>query len=188
MLKPLFCSILMITLISCEKEKVKTEEMPTAPQLVTSFSRTFFYPADNTSVMKTYPTADIQASAKIADDKSLVIGFDTPYPAGNDNVIFVVPAAIIKPDYKAEYSIPLNSAQTKIFYQYKLTSTSSNKILPGAAAGLLKITGYDSRYKTISGEFVFDISAISDPVSSAIDNFRQTNIMASGSFHNLVIK
>lgn len=188
MIKPLLWSIVMITLVSCKKEKIPNDVTQAPPALISSFSRTFFYSADNSSVMNTYTLADINSTAKIADNKSLVIDFDTSYPNGNDNATLIIPEINIKSGYIGEYLIPLNSTETKVFYQYKLTSTSSNKLLPSAASGTLKITGYDSRFKTIKGEFIFTITTISDPVSSAINNFRQTTIMAGGSFENLVIK
>jgi hypothetical protein len=174
-------------LLSCKKEKSAPAEVILPPSVV-SLSRSFLYPVDNSMANVTYAGNSITGKASIAEDKSLVIDIETPFPSGNDNVSFVIPQAKIKAGYAGDYISQPNSADAAILYQYRLTATSSNKLLPGAAVGTLKIATYNADLKTLTGQFSFVINAQSDPVSSAVNNFKQTTITVIGNFENLAIK
>jgi hypothetical protein len=174
-------------LTSCKKDNpLETEEI--LPPAVVSLSRNFLYTADNNSSSITYAGNAISGKAMIGDDKSLVISIETPFPSGNDNVAFVIPQAKIKAGYAGEYLSQATATETQINYQYQLTATSANKLLPSAAVGNLKILKYDSASKMLSGQFTFTINAQSDPTSSAINNFRPTTIVVIGNFENIQIK
>jgi hypothetical protein len=189
MARNLLLLLLLISSFSCKKdEPVIVEDPQPAPELIAAFSRSFFYTIDNISASVTYPLGLIQAKAIIADDKSLVIDFDTPFPGGNDNASIIIPVSKIKAGYTGDYPIQLSSnTETIVHYQYKLSETSANKLLPGSSSGNLKILSYDAHFKTIEGEFSFTITTASDPRSSAINNFRQTTITINGSFKNLAV-
>lgn len=179
--------ISVMIIASCKKdEPLAPEVIPPLP--VISMSRSFIYVADHTTANITYAGNSITAKAALADDKSLVIDIQTPFPAGSDNVAFVIPQSKIKAGYIGDYISEATSSEASIYYQYQLTSTSSNKLLPGSALGTIKIANYDSKFKTLSGQFTFVINAQSDPISSDINNFRQTTIAVIGNFENVAIK
>lgn len=171
--------------ISCKKDK--EEETEITPPVVVSLTRNFIYPADNSTAIKTYAGDSVSGKATIADDKSLVISIETPFPQGNDNVAFVIPQGKIKAGYTGLYVSQPTSPETLINYQYQLTATSANKLLPAAAVGTLKIEKYDTAHKALTGQFSFTINAQSDPASSAV-NFRTTTLVVIGNFENLQIK
>ncbi|WP_207421108.1 hypothetical protein [Desertivirga brevis] len=174
------------SLTACKKDKEEEVDVVVPPPVV-SLTRNFIYPADNSTAIITYAGSSVSGKATIADDKSLVISIDTPFPQGNDNVSFVIPQGKIKAGYTGEYVSQPTSPETLINYQYQLTATSANKLLPGAAVGTLKIEKFDATLKTLTGQFSFNINAQSDPTSAAA-NSRTTTIVVIGNFENLVIK
>ncbi|WP_207534438.1 hypothetical protein [Desertivirga arenae] len=186
MRKAFFLFFAIAALTSCKKDKQEESDVVTPPPVV-SLTRNFIYPTDNTTAPKAYAGNSVSGKASIADDKSLVISIETPFPEGHDNVAFVIPQAKIKAGYTGEYISQPTSPETLINYQYQLTATSANKLLPGAAIGTLKIDKYDAAHKTLTGQFSFTINAQSDPTTS-VTNFKTTTIVVIGNFENLVIK
>jgi hypothetical protein len=190
MRKILLMMLLAVT-VSCQDDESPVPEpdpLPVPPETIALFSRSFFYTKDNASAMVNYPVSLVRASALKTGDGSLLINFDTDYPNGRDNAGVLIPVASVKPGYTGGYPILLSSTtESDAFYQYKVSSTASNKSLPGMAEGSLKITGYNPLHKTISGSLSFTVLSAVDPVS-APNVIRQTKITINCSFQDLGLK
>ncbi|MGB8194749.1 MAG: hypothetical protein WCF67_22640 [Chitinophagaceae bacterium] len=179
-------------LAACKKTKDKPAETP-LPPAAADLSRTFFYPASNSTLTASYTLVkdSIVALAKINENKQLIISFDVPYTKGNDYILFTIEKDNIKPGYKGDYNIIHSElsglrGDVQVNYRYKRELYSYVEFLPGNADGSFAITAYDETKKLVAGTYVFHINSFHDPKVGS--NWVETKIDVQGKFENLQIK
>ena len=188
-----FAPVLLIILLpSCKKEQ-SPEVVPLASY---ELSRTFTYPSDNTIKAVSYKSALSALKAKISlnSEQTLNLHFGVDYPNGNDDVIFMTKKSTIKPGYIGEYFFrPANgtpASDIAIVYFYQSVPTSFTIYLPeDFSEGSLTITNYDAKHKTLSGNFTFSTSIVSDPTTiHTLHDLNNTIINISGKFENIALE
>ncbi|MEJ6979228.1 hypothetical protein WG906_02125 [Pedobacter sp. P351] len=180
--------LLLFILTACEKNETDFLDDEKTPAASTSLSRSFYYPEEDLTLAQTY-VQHINPLFKFDENDNLVLDFDVPYTYGHDDVTLIINKNNLKEGYSGTYNITSSPASdVAAYYLYRITGSSSNRFLPGNSTGSLKILAYDSRFKTFTGNYNFTINSINDPVSSAINNFKETTISISGSFENIKLK
>ena len=179
---------LLLILTACEKNETDFMVEEKASASSTRLSRSFYYPEEDLTLAQTY-VQHINPLFKLDENENLVLDFDVPYTYGHDDVTLIINKNNLKEGYTGTYKITSSPASdVAAHYLYRLSNSSSNRFLPGNSTGSLKILAYDSRFKTFTGNYNFTINSINDPVSSAINNFKETTISISGSFENVKLR
>jgi hypothetical protein len=178
-------ALLFLILTACKKDESAYLDIDKASA---QMSRSFYYHEEDLTIAQTY-VQHINHLCKFDVDENLILNFSIPYENGRDEVTFMIEKDKIRTDFTGTYEIkPSKSSDVAAFYLYRLTTSSSNRFLPEHATGVLTITKYDSKSKTLTGDYRLTINSFNDPASSTVPNFKETTTSVSGSFANIQLK
>jgi hypothetical protein len=180
--------LLLLILTACKKNEGAYFEDIDAPAASTQMSRSFYYPEENLTIAQTY-VQHINHICKLDEEGNLVLNFNIPFKSGRDEVTFIIQRDKIKADFIGVYEIkPSKVSDVAAFYLYRLTTSSPSRFLPENSTGVLTITKYDNKFKTLSGSYSLTINSINDPASSTDTDFKETTTSVSGSFENIQLQ
>ncbi len=173
-----------------------------APLASSELSRIFTYTTDNSFKAVSYNSASgaLKPRIVLTPEEKLYLSFDSPYPNGNDDVGFFIDKSKIKPGYIGEYVFrPANetpSSDIAFAYTYHFSATSGRVLFaysvflpPYSSIGSVIITKYDIKHKTLSGNFTFSTSTLTDPTDNSLAVYnKNTTINISGKFENIALE
>jgi hypothetical protein len=186
-------AIVTLFLNSCSKPPVEAK----LPASVASLSRSFFYPRTATSESVHYSSngdSSISKKCFYDSDNDLMISFDVTYAVGNDAVSLTIVKDQIKQGLIGDYVISpfltpgMPQGDIKAIYAYNKSEYSSTFLMPGMASGVLHITGYNEKQRSISGNYSFRINTSQDPKGGPVVIWEDTQIDVAGTFENVLIK
>ena len=186
-MRKIFClpALLLLIVAACKKDESPYLDIDKASA---QMSRSFYYHEENLTIAQTY-VQHINHSGKFDIDGNLVLNFNIPFKNGRDEVTFIIEKDKIKRGIIGTYEINTSIvADVTAFYVYRLTTSSSSRLLPESSTGVLTITGYDSESKTLTGNYRLTINSFNDPASIALPNIKKTTTSVSGIFENVKLK
>ena len=192
MKKIIYLTVLIAGFFSaCSKDTV----IEKIPEVTASFSRSFFFPRTSTTEsVVTNSSSAITVNSAYNSTQALVIGLNVTLPSGIEQVGLIIKKDKIKSGLVGDYVISPFLTQGKpegdieVTYGFSKTPPATFFMLPGAADGVLHITGYDPNKKLVKGSVSFRINSDKDPRVATSTVWENTQIDVTGSFENVQIK